>query len=412
MYESKLARKLQKIFGWTANDSEMVQFGTPTNGRAVYSKDAADIQTPYYEAGWFPESLTGNIRPYAEDMNGLHFVHSYQLAYLLQAGIPEWDPDTPYFTNCIVRGLTSVDAKVGRTLYVSMIDNNSNNPPWLDDTGTRWSLFTLGDTAIPVGASLEWNSNTLPAGGKWLFEDGSYVSKKVYEDLYKVIGDTFGPGQDRTENGETVHYFALPYSTGRVAVGYKSGDPVLKTLGRGGGQMNHQHFVPAHKHGKGNLNIIASGDHNHTMRDPGHVHDIGSHNHHFRFGDYSAAKGTGVSCLANLGSAGLSGTSNDPTTVNWDRGPKSGKEGSGAGQGYGHFYKGTSHVSLSANVNTTGVGSEIAQHVHRNQFFSGVVGAPSGRDGDQPFLTIDSNSGDYSSNMPFIVKRKIIRALP
>ena len=407
MYVNKLKRFTQKIFGLDSGDKEMVEFGTPTEGRPIFidkMQDPAAVQTKYYEQGWFPESLTGNIRPYAEDMNGVHFLHSYQLAYILQAGIPEWDSNTPYFKDCICRK--------GAVLYISIKDSiNQGNDPISSAGAEFWNVFTLGDTGIPVGASLEWNGMEVP-NDKWHFEDGTFFDiSEEYDALYQVIGKTFG-SRTITRNGVQVEQFAIPNSTGRVALGYKSGDNSF-ALGNSGGQFNHQHFVPAHSHGKGSLNIIASGDHSHTLVDNGHSHAIGSHNHHFRFGDYSAAAGSGVGNLANLGSAGQSGTSNDPTTINWDRGPKSGKEGSGAGRGFGHFYKGTSYSELGTQASRADISCQSQKHVHRSESFAGVVGNPSAPSADNGnLLTKSSNDASSSSNMPYIVKRKIIRIKP
>lgn len=425
MYNIKLNRVLQKVFGWEADDTQVVEFGSPTNGRAVYSKSAADIQTSYYEAGWFPESLSGNIRPYAEDMNGLHYVHSYQLAYLLQAGIPEWNEETPYFGDCIVR--------VGRVLYAAIphyineedptqgeTPNKGNNPTASEGEGW-WEVYVLGDPAVPVGASLEWNGRNLPANGKWMFENGEFLNPEIYTDLFAVLDYTFGFQNRIVDQGtpleRTVKFFALPNSTGKVAIGFQSGTVGLD-LGNTGGQFNHEHFVPAHYHGKGNLEITQSGQHSHGLSDAGHFHSLASHQHKFRFGDFSAASGSGIERLSSLGSTGT-GSNNNPPRVGWDTGP--------GGKGKGHFMKMTSpNISAGSqdatpdSLKKTGdamsnISCNSAQHSHSNGTFSGRVGslaedAPSGDTGTM--LTRSSNSDNFSSNMPFIVKRKIIRVLP
>lgn len=432
MYNSKLTRTLQKIFGLESQPKQMVEFGSPTNGRAVYSKDAKDIQTDYYEAGWFPESLSGNIRPYAEDMNALHYVHSYQLAYLLQAGIPEWDPETPYFKDCIVRGVSnSNDATdtTGRTLYVCQ-QNGVNGEgvigtelpngiqPWLDYTGTFWTTLSLGETAVPVGASLEWNGMQVPSE-KWRFENGDEVTDTDYPELYEVIGQTFGGWNETTTiGGETVtiHHFNLPNSTGKVMLGFKSGDDGYP-IGMTGGQFNHQHFVPAHYHGLGSIEIKESGDHNHQLRDGGHIHSLTAHQHKFRFGDYGVTTKQGGTRIACLGSAGKSGSDNNPTVIGYNNGVDA--------VGKGHFMKMTSQAITNASQDsspsnllstgsaTTGMVCEIAQHVHRRASFSGHVGSVGHANGDSGTMrTVSTNDATMDSNMPFIVKRKIIRVKP
>lgn len=431
MYNSKLTRTLQKIFGLESQPKQMVEFGSPTNGRAVYSKDAKDIQTDYYEAGWFPESLSGNIRPYAEDMNALHYVHSYQLAYLLQAGIPEWDPDTPYFKDCIVRGVSnSNDATdtTGRTLYVCQqngVDGEGvigTTPPkglqpWLDYEGTFWTVLSLGETAVPVGASLEWNGMQVPSE-KWRFENGDEVTDSDYPELYEVIGQTFGGWNETTTvDGETViiHHFNLPNSTGKVMLGFKSGDDGFP-IGMTGGQFNHQHFIPAHNHGIGNLAIKPSGNHRHDLTAGAHDHSIPGHQHKFRFGDNGGTRGSGINS-ATLGSAGKTGTDNNPATIGWDNGTGT--------VGKGHFIKMTSPAIQNASQSATpdalkntgisnaNVGCLWASHEHKSADFSGVVGKIGNASGDTgTLLTMSSNENNFSSNMPFIVKRKIIRVKP
>lgn len=395
----------------------MVEYGTPTAGRPVYAESTGDIprdpskiQTPYYEAGWFPETLTGNIRPYAEDMNGVFYVHSYNLAYLLQAGIPEWNADTPYFPDCVVR--------VGRILYVSrsnigtIDDVNKGNPPSDGVSNQFWDVLTLGDAGIPVGASLEWNSNTLPEPSyKWRFENGDTVNSKDYPELWNVIGHSFGYAPDVVIDGTTYKQFKLPNSTKKVAIGYASGELSLATTG---GQFNHQHVVPAHYHGKGNISISNSGEHSHPVSDSGHIHAIPDHQHLFRFGDYSTKAGNDVARLACLGSTG-SGTSDNPTKVAWNA--QNGKEKF-------HFYKmvskqvpnGGTIDQVGARLNTSiaqsGTTISSSNHSHTNASISGNIGAVNGVNADTGTMQTKSlDTNDYSSNMPFIVKRKIIRVL-
>lgn len=431
MYNSKLTRTLQKIFGLESQPKQMVEFGSPTNGRAVYSKDAKDIQTDYYEAGWFPESLSGNIRPYAEDMNALHYVHSYQLAYLLQAGIPEWNAETPYFKDCIVRGVSNPNDSLdntGRTLYVCQqngvngegvigTDPPKGLQPWLDYEGTFWTVLSLGETAVPVGASLEWNGMQVPSE-KWRFENGDEVTNIQYPELYDVIGQTFGGWDETTTvDGETVtiHHFNLPNSTGKVMLGFKSGNDGYP-IGMTGGQFNHQHFVPAHYHGLGNIAINPSGDHNHALRDNGHTHSLTPHQHKFRFGDYGVTTKTGGTRVAALGSSGT-GSDNNPKQVGWDNGTGT--------TGAGHFMKMTSAgitnfsqdsspaALLSTGLSSTGMVCEIAKHNHVHAAFTGSVGAINKANGDSGTMrTVSTNDATMDSNMPFIVKRKIIRVKP
>jgi hypothetical protein len=87
-------------------------------GSPVWTNDPAVIQTASWLQG-LSVALTTGQAPYLEDHNGLYYVLSYQLAYLLERGIPEWDSGTTYNTNDFCRS--------GNAVYVSKIDSNTNN---------------------------------------------------------------------------------------------------------------------------------------------------------------------------------------------------------------------------------------------------------------------------------------------
>lgn len=77
-------------------------------------------------------------------------------------------------------------------------------------TGVGQGLAQGG--GLPVGATLEWNSPTLPPGGLYLVEDGSAVSRTTYSQCFSIIGTSAGPGDGSTT-------FNLPDSQGRAALG-------------------------------------------------------------------------------------------------------------------------------------------------------------------------------------------------
>ena len=81
---AKLARKTQKLFGENSNNDQMTAFGSPTLDNPVFTRDIDQIQSAEYANGWFPTILDGAIRPYAEDMNGMFYLFTYQLKYILE----------------------------------------------------------------------------------------------------------------------------------------------------------------------------------------------------------------------------------------------------------------------------------------------------------------------------------------
>lgn len=89
-----------------------------------------------------------------------------------------------------------------------------------------------GDT-LPIGAIIPFGSDTVPEN--WLLCDGSLVSRTTYQDLFNVIGTSYGAGDGFTT-------FNLPDLRGKVSVG-KSSDTEFDTLGETGGEKTHNHVL-------------------------------------------------------------------------------------------------------------------------------------------------------------------------
>lgn len=128
---SRLTKYAQKIFGSSAGTNQMSEFGSLAAGSpARYTGAAinpAIIQTlANYLQGWVGATVASNS-PAIEDMNSLCYLFAYQLAYIIQWGVAEWDSATDYFSGSI--------AQSGGINYVSMIDNNVNGA--LSDS-TKW----------------------------------------------------------------------------------------------------------------------------------------------------------------------------------------------------------------------------------------------------------------------------------
>src|SRR5580698_1314397 len=103
---SRLSRYTQLIFGSSASNNQMAEFGSFNEGTPQrYSGSTitpAIIQNlSNYLGGWFNAVVLSNS-PTIEDMNSLCYLFAYQLAYILQVGVPEWDSGTTYYTGDIV----------------------------------------------------------------------------------------------------------------------------------------------------------------------------------------------------------------------------------------------------------------------------------------------------------------------
>jgi hypothetical protein len=117
---AKIARKNALIFGGslTAPDNIAV-FGSLKAGSATYSLDLDAIQTTAYLEGW-ASAVVNNDAPCLQDMNALFYALSYQIGYLLQTGIPEWNTDAVYYIGSMVRDTSG-------NIYSSRTDDNTGN---------------------------------------------------------------------------------------------------------------------------------------------------------------------------------------------------------------------------------------------------------------------------------------------
>jgi alpha-tubulin suppressor-like RCC1 family protein len=116
---SKILRKVAKIFGSSAGSNQIAEFGSLAAGSPAFTTDPVVIQSlSNFLTGWFGAVIGANS-PAIEDMNALCYLYAYQIAYLMQAGVPEYDATTTYYTGSLVNSAGS--------LYRSVVDNNIGN---------------------------------------------------------------------------------------------------------------------------------------------------------------------------------------------------------------------------------------------------------------------------------------------
>lgn len=118
---ARYPRITQKIFASTSGFEEVGQVGSRYNNTPLYTTNLTTIQAlSNYLEGWYSVAI-GQNAPTMQDMNALFLLLTSQLAYILQAGIAEWDSGTTYFSGdiCQENGI----------IYRSLLDNNLNNDP-------------------------------------------------------------------------------------------------------------------------------------------------------------------------------------------------------------------------------------------------------------------------------------------
>lgn len=134
---AKITRVAQRIFGSGAGVDQIAQFGSLFAGTPAFTTSAAVAQSlSNWLTGWFAAAIGGNA-PAIEDMNAAMFVMTYQLAYILQTGSPEWNTDTVYYIGSIANDGSGV-------LYKSLTNANQGNA--LSDTA-NWRKLS---SSVPV----------------------------------------------------------------------------------------------------------------------------------------------------------------------------------------------------------------------------------------------------------------------
>lgn len=139
----KITRKTAKLFAASAAGTDVEQFASFTlNGVPTYTTSPAVIMaSPAWTLGWSATQFDGQFAPYFQDRNGVDLVFFYQIAYLLQQGIAEYDAGTNYFTRSVVQS--------GGGIYISLQDNNAGNTPPAGASNSFWQLCAFPSANPP-----------------------------------------------------------------------------------------------------------------------------------------------------------------------------------------------------------------------------------------------------------------------
>jgi microcystin-dependent protein len=239
---AKLTRKNLIVFGDVGGESNFGKFGSKAAGSAVTTKDVELIQSlaAWNTNGWVDAINNSNKAPFIEDMNALHYVLSYMMAYQLQEGVPEWNASTTYYTGSIVK-------KTGTTeLYGSLIDTNLNHVLPSQTDNSQWKYLNPDPIVyqqVPTGTVIDFAAVSAPSG--WLLCDGTAVSRTTYSALFAVIGTAFGTGDGSTT-------FNLPDCRGRSTIGTGAGSGLTnRAIGDKLGEETHLLItaeIPTHAH--------------------------------------------------------------------------------------------------------------------------------------------------------------------
>lgn len=182
---TRYLRYTQQVFGASAGNRELTAFGTAKTDNPTYTSDPSQIQTNAYKYGWSP-ALLSDKAPYEEDTNALFYLFTYQLAYLMQVGIAEYDPNTTYF-----RGNTVAATDGSGTWYKSIIDNNLGNA--LTNT-EAWQPIILSKQGMPLFTKTIQDHVLQGEDAIGWALQGSLVQAAIYSKAYEKLYNQYNQG--------------------------------------------------------------------------------------------------------------------------------------------------------------------------------------------------------------------------
>lgn len=188
-----IARKTQSLFGGslTPTGNLSIWGSLALNGAASYSGDPNVLQSAAWLQG-FNQSLIGNRSPTKEDLAAMFYTLTWQLGYLLERGIPEWDPsgNTNYYQGDLARvGSTVYQVTTAGPVGATSPASDTNNWATYSSTLTGPNLIRAfavfqGNGAIgncTLASSFNVTSIAKTANGSYLatfpggvFPDGNY----------------------------------------------------------------------------------------------------------------------------------------------------------------------------------------------------------------------------------------------
>jgi microcystin-dependent protein len=246
---TKIPRATQLQFGLNGDQSHYGQFGSAAAGSPFFTKDPATIQAldAFINNGFKEAVDSGDKAAFLEDLNGAFLLAFRQIAYLFQQGIPEWDPNTPYFTG----GMAQDGAG---NVYVSLVNGNIGNPLPAQVSNGFWQYFN--PATVPSGSIYAFATSNPPLG--YLNCDGSAYAQATYPNLYAVLGSTWNTFNGNSDPG--AGNFRVPDLRSLTLMGVGQGNGFsARAIAQLVGEENHTLVV-----GEIPANL--------TVNDPGHEH--------------------------------------------------------------------------------------------------------------------------------------------
>lgn len=202
---ARLTRKNIKVFAGGASNNGV--FGSLQANNPVQTNDVEQIQgLSAWSEGWNEAAMTGESLPPLEEFQAVQYVVTYEQAYLMQEGLPEWASTVTFYKGSLTKEITST----GFRIYCSLTDDNSGNQ--LSDT-VNWKKVMDSDDLFAFQSDVTQLQTDVAAisyigdiktsvrsanHGNWFLCDGQAISRTTYATLFSIIGTNFGDGDGST----------------------------------------------------------------------------------------------------------------------------------------------------------------------------------------------------------------------
>lgn len=156
---ARLTRKNIKVFAGSSNNNGI--FGSLQANNPVLTNDVEQIQSlAAWETGWDAATETSEELPPIEEMNSISYVTTYEQAYIMQEGMPEWASTVTFYKGSLTKEVTST----GFRIYCSLTDNNLGN--LLSDTSNWKKVMDSEDLYAFDSAVVKLSGDQTIAGTK------------------------------------------------------------------------------------------------------------------------------------------------------------------------------------------------------------------------------------------------------
>lgn len=172
---ARLTRKNIKVFAGSANNNGV--FGSLQANNPTLSNDVEVIQSlTAWSQGWNAATETSEELPPLEEIQAVEYVTTYEQAYIMQEGLPEWAATVTYYKGSLIKEVTTN----GFRIYCSLTDDNTGNI--ISDT-SNWKKVMDSDDLYAFDNTVVHNTgNESIAGVKTFTSSPSVPTPSVGDD--------------------------------------------------------------------------------------------------------------------------------------------------------------------------------------------------------------------------------------